>query len=234
MSKHDKPEPPPELAPVTKPFPPPSSEPGAPPTLDPAQIEALLAGLPQDQLMEILAKASALAKHLDGDDARAYVETVTAQLQTLAREVGVDDQMQATRSAAATEIGNLLDAVQGVPAGQALAQHRDRIVGAFAHADLAKIDEGLKLIASYIQNPSEDTKQRAQVLLAELEKTFGPLVVHDTEREDRERRERIRSEVKETVSQIFAQLPKPKIEFKPTTKLPGAEGGGDDDGDQKK
>lgn len=227
MSKHEKPKPLPATPPPTKPFPPPSSK---PPELDQAQLEALLAGLPQDQLMEILAKASALANHLEDDDARAYVETVSAQLQTLARHVEVDDQMQATRTAAATEIGNMLDAVQGVPAGKALAPHRDQIVSAFAAADLAKINEGLQLLAAYIQNPSEDAKQRAEVLLADLEKTFGPMVVHDTEREDRERRERIRAEVKETVSQIFAQMPKPKIEFKPTTKLPGS----DDDPDDEK
>lgn len=187
------------------------------PSLDENQIAELLSGLPQDKLMEVLAKASALSKGIQGEDAKSYVDTVKSQLLGLASQVEADERDHAARQAAAAEIERMLDTVMGagVASAKALEPHREQIRAAFASADLSKIGEGLQLLASYLQNPTPDAKARTQSLLADLEKTFGPLVGYDPEREDRERREQIRTEVREHVAEIFAQMPKPDLSFKP-------------------
>jgi hypothetical protein len=180
--------------------------------------------LPVDQILQLLAAVTERARGPEGEVIRAFVDDVRAQVHQIAETTEADTEMNAAKKTVALQIERLLESVlaTGVAIGKVIEPHQQQIQNAFAGADLSKVGDSLQLIASYMQNPDEETKQRAQSMLADLERTLGPLVGYDPEREDRERRERIRDEVKTSMSKIFANRPMPKLEFKPTTPLPGS------------
>lgn len=184
--------------------------------LKPALPEDVLENLPLDQLMEMLGTVAGQAKGMAGEDIRKYIATIQQQVSGVQRAVDNDARDDAAKKAAAMQIEEMLETVKqtGTAVGTAIEPYREQIAGAFRRADLQQVGEAMMLIAQYLQSPSEEAKQRAQALVTELEAKLGPLVGYDPEREDAERRAKIRRDVKQQMEAIFAGRPLPKLEFK--------------------
>jgi hypothetical protein len=180
-----------------------------------------LAGQPVEVIIDVLAKMSGQINGLDGAELKRHVVRVATQLQDMTRDIEQKFAVEATRKEAAAEVERMVEMLvrTGASAGKALEQHRKPIAQAFQGADIQKLAEGMKLLATWMTNPTEQTEQDAKALLNELQTTMGPKVGYDPEQEERDRREAIAADVKKRMSEAMGtQDFKPKI--KPFTPPP--------------
>ncbi len=186
----------------------------------PTGSEDPLAGQPVEVIIEVLAKLSGQMKGLDGAELRRHVTQVAGQLQSLTTRVEQAFAQEATRKEAAAEVERMVDMVirTGTAAGKSLEQHRTPIAQAFKGADMDKLAEGMRLLADWMQNPSEATEARAKTLLNDLQTTMGPKVGYDPELEEKRRQEAIKADVAKSLSEIMPKDFAPKI--KPFTPPP--------------
>jgi hypothetical protein len=180
-----------------------------------------LAGQPVEVIIDVLAKMSGQINGLDGAELKRHVVRVATQLQDMTRDIEQKFAVEATRKEAAAEVERMVEMLvrTGSAAGKALEQHRKPIAQAFQGADIQKLADGMKLLATWMTNPTEQTEQEAKALLNELQTTMGPKVGYDPEQEERDRREAIAIDVKKRMEAAMGtQDFKPKI--KPFTPPP--------------
>jgi hypothetical protein len=180
-----------------------------------------LAGQPVEVIIDVLAKLSGQINGLDGAELKRHVVRVATQLQDMTHEIEQKFTAEATRKEAAADVERMIEMLvrTGTSAGKALEQHRQPIAQAFQGADIQKLAHGMKLLATWMTNPNEQTEQEAKALLNELQTSMGAKVGYDPEQEERDRRAAIAADVKKRMEEAMAtQDFKPKI--KPFTPPP--------------
>ncbi|MDQ3367616.1 MAG: hypothetical protein M3680_19515 [Myxococcota bacterium] len=186
---------------MTAPKPP--KRPIKPPT--PATPEETLANAPLDVLMDALAKVSGELQGKDGAELRQHISQVKTQVQTLVEQVDRQEENQAAKQVVAGEVEKLIEAVAktGTAAGRAVARSKAPITQAFRGVDLDKMADGLRLLADWLQNPSDEKAAQVQQLVGTLQTTMGSLVNHDPARDEEERRAEIKRGVQASLDEIF-------------------------------
>jgi hypothetical protein len=191
------------------------------PSADAKNPDDPLAGQPVEVIVDVLSKLSGQIQGLDGAELKRHVVRVATQLQDITRSVEQKFAVEATRKEAAAEVERLVEVLvrTGTSAGKALEQHRKPIAQAFQGADIQKLADGMKLLATWMTNPNEQTEQEAKALLNDLQTTMGPKVGYDPEQEERDRRAAIAEDVKKRMAEAMGtQDFKPKL--KPFTPPP--------------
>jgi hypothetical protein len=167
--------------------------------------EGPLAGQPLEVLVELLATATGQMRGLEGSELKKHVAEMTTQVQALATQVEVKVLDDDARKKTAQEIERLIDVFirTGSAAGQALASFREPVLKAFQGVSLDKMAEGMRMLADWLQNPTSEGEAQVKELMEGLQKTMGPMVGHDPEREEQERRAQIKADVKASLDEIF-------------------------------
>lgn len=178
-----------------------------------------LAGQPLDVIIEVLARASGEMQGLRGTELRQHIATLTAQVEQLAAGIADRVRDEELRAEAAKEAQQLIDTLvrTGTQAAQTLERHREPLARAIQNLDLARVAEGLHLLADWMSNPTPEGEAKAKAMMEHLERTVGPSIGYDPEREERERKQQIQADVKKSLDEIF----KPKkfdISIKPPAK----------------
>lgn len=126
---------------------------------------------PLPALVEALAIAAARQQGFEGLELRRQASDLAGQIQTVLRLFQINAAEQRQRTKTMTELDRLLDAIAGTdsPTGRAVAAHRSEIADAFREVDLVQISSGLTALAEWLRNPTEDTGQPVQQLLARLQ-----------------------------------------------------------------
>ena len=158
-----------------------------------------------DELMEALATVSAKLQGKQGGEIDAHVRHVKDSVKQLVQTVQLQEQDAAARKQAAAQVEELLDAVTKLqnPAGQAVAGSREPIAQAFRGVDLARMADGMRVFAEWLAHPNTQNKAQAEQLIAQLQHVMGPMVGHDPEREEAERKAQIKADVQKSLDEIF-------------------------------
>ncbi|MBA3539211.1 MAG: hypothetical protein H0T79_06255 [Deltaproteobacteria bacterium] len=191
---------------ANKPTPSSGTENRAPTPADAPDLDAPPAN-PQelDALMEVLATVTARLQGMEGGEIRRHVVDIKHQVQGIVgafeSKVAEDEQ----RRIAAAEVEKLVDSVvaSGTATGKALAAQQVQIKSAFHSVDLGVLADGLRVLADWLADPTDEGKTKVEKLVAQLEVTMGPMIGWDPEREDERRRTEIRAGVQKSLDDIF-------------------------------
>ncbi len=180
-------------------------DPPKPPFGDQKVTEGPFAGQPLEVLVQVLATAAGQMRGIDGKELEQHVRDLTAQVQVVAQQVEAKVHDEDVRQKTAQEVERLIDVFvrTGSAAGQALAGFREPVVKAFQGVSLDKMAEGMRMLADWLQNPTSETEAQVKELMEGLQKTMGPMVGHDPEREEQARRDAIKADVKKSLDGIF-------------------------------
>lgn len=173
--------------------------------------EQVLENAPLDVLMDVLAKISGELQGKNGQDLKKHVTTVKMQVETLVQRMEINEEEHLAKKAIAGEVEKLLDSVvrTGSIVGQAVDKQRQPIATAFRGVDLNRMADGLRVFADWLQNPTDAGKVKVEKLVEDLQRTMGPAIGHDPEREEAERKAEIKATVKASLDKIFRPEKKP-------------------------
>lgn len=126
---------------------------------------------PLPALVEALATATARQQGFEGTELRRQVSDLGGQIETVLRMFRIKAAELRQRAKTTTEIDRLLEAIAktDTAAGRAIAAHRSEIGDAFRDVDLAQISSGLSVLTEWLRDPTSDSRQPVQQLLARLQ-----------------------------------------------------------------
>lgn len=171
-----------------------------------APAERPLDEYPLQVLVEAFAQVLAKQQGFEGAELRRHVLDLKGQVQSLVQMFQIRAAEERQRKQTTAEVERLLAGIAqtGTAAGQAIAAHREIIAQAFDGVDLARIADGLQVLALWLRNPTDDKSAQVQELIASLHAAMGSVAGGDLEREPalEARREEIRQDARASVEQI--------------------------------
>jgi hypothetical protein len=194
---------------------PPQKPPGAP--KKPANP---LTGQPIEVLIDAIGRFAGNMQGLQGEDLKRFLLGLAVQMQGTVSKVEEKLTGEATRKEAVAEVEQLVDLLvrTGTTAGKTIEKHRGPITDAFKQADLQQLAAGMKALSEWMSNPTAQNEDEAKALMQKLETTLGPMVGHDPQLADAQRKQQIREEAQKKVESVRANLRTPDLKVKPPKK----------------
>lgn len=144
---------------------------------------------PIDRQIAALVRAALEPRGLAALEVQRIVARAKRELATPARQLALGMQREAARSQAMGKLERLLETVAatGSALGKVLVDERAAIVAAFERADLDRMAEGFRVIATWLSTPTSDVAAHLAALRPRLAEALGPLSMaaptcHEAER----------------------------------------------------
>jgi len=164
-----------------------------------------LAGQPVDVVIEVLANAGGRMQGLEGAALQAHLKAAVAEAQRVVADVERKNTEEEQRKAAAAEIAGLIDTLirSGTGIAQELQKQREPIINGFRAADIQTLASGMQQLADWMINPGDGTDAQAKALIANLQKTLGPVFGIDPEAAEESRRAQMKADVRKSLDDAF-------------------------------
>jgi len=177
--------------------------PAAAPSAEQSLFRAALSTQNLQDLAEVLGRVSASQQGLKTAEFRDHVADVKTRVESIAAITNAKANEQQQREQAATQVDALVDALSKVQhdTARALAPHLGEIRATLTGADLGKMSDGLRLLASWLRAPTPERSRDVQQLMIELRGIVG------TPRSDAERKAEIEAMVKKSFAEVFSKPP---------------------------
>jgi hypothetical protein len=164
-----------------------------------AQLEAMILAL---------ANVSAIEQVMNHAQAREHVEELRRRVQGVVAKTRLTLAEAEQRKQIAAEIDKLVDAVAQIQndVGRAVAGSSDRIKAAARAKTLGDMAQALRLISTWLGNPTAQTQQQVEQLIAELRALTGADPFLDDAKAEAQLHAEIEADVKQSLAEIFGDL----------------------------